>query len=101
MDSLAVVNEHRIEDPGALGEVLDVLVAAVLPRRAVRAASRATRFELVAGEVARNRRLRQRRQRERRHPVRCRVDERLLLRSTLDSSAADGAVPIRRGARCR
>jgi hypothetical protein len=30
---LAAVDEHRQEDPGAAGEVLDVLVAAVLPRR--------------------------------------------------------------------
>ena len=30
---VCAVDEHRVEDPGALGEVLDVLVAAVLPRR--------------------------------------------------------------------
>jgi hypothetical protein len=62
-------HEDRVEDPAALGQVLDVLVAAVLPRRRRPGRLAGDAVELGALQPAEDGVLREGRQGQRRHPV--------------------------------
>ena len=97
IDRFAPVDEHRVEHPGALGEVLDVLVAAVLPRRGGPRRLAGDPVELGAGQLPRIGAVRQRRQRQRRHPVGSVAISACSRAFHLASSSADGAVPISPG----
>ena len=72
------VHEHRVEDPGALGEVLDVLVAAVLARWRGTGAFTGHAIAVGLSHPAEDRAVRLRRQSERGHPVRFGGDQRRL-----------------------
>src|SRR5699024_10742384 len=74
------VHEHRVEDPGALGEVLDVLVAAVLPRRGGACALAGHAVVVGCTHTAEDGTVRLRRQGEGGHAVRIGGDQRRLAR---------------------
>ena len=69
------VDEHRVEDATALGEVLDVLVAAVLAWGSGPRGLAGDTVVVALGDGAPNGELLLRRKRERWHPVRVRGDE--------------------------
>ena len=87
---LGARNVHGIEDAAAPGEVLDVVVAAVLAGRHRAGALPADTLGLTAPQRPGQDPVLERRQRQRRHPVRVAVDQRLL-----------AAVPLRQQRRRR
>ena len=95
---LRAVDEHRVEDPAALGQVLDVLVAAVLARRCGAGGLGGGPGEVVAGEAAEDRRVRAAAAAPAAAPGsgRCRSGP-ARGRSTWPAASAEGAVPMRPG----
>ena len=97
-DRFAPVDEHRVEDPRPCGEVLDVLVAAVLPRRGGAGRLAGDPVELGAGQRCRGSRCPAAAAAPAAAPGPGRCRSAPVSRSFhLASSSADGAVPIRPG----